>query len=94
MTSIDDDIPPPPDSVIERVAPAFGAAILRAAHASKAATVETRGSSHQGREGRTRELEHLPRGRHRASRRRHLADRLLPLRRCTDLRLGEIEIRR
>ncbi|MDT2009354.1 hypothetical protein FXW78_45770 [Rhodococcus opacus] len=40
MSSIDDDIPPPPDSVIERVAHAFGAVILRAERASKAATVE------------------------------------------------------
>jgi len=40
MSSVDDDIPPPPESVIERVAPAFGAVILRAERASKVATVE------------------------------------------------------
>ncbi len=45
MSSIDDDVPPAPDSVIERVAPILRAALLRAEsrasdRASKAVTVE------------------------------------------------------
>ncbi|ELB85965.1 hypothetical protein Rwratislav_47380, partial [Rhodococcus wratislaviensis IFP 2016] len=46
MSTTDDDIPPPPDSVIERVAPVLRAALLQAETrlsercAAKAATVE------------------------------------------------------